>query len=88
MNRIRLDPEELVVESFATAAGKDEKAGTVHGHAATEWPEGGCDASDGSYCGSCGYGGHFCPQDTMTCLVSCLMTDGNAACLEPNCTGG
>ena len=82
MRKIRLDPEELVVESFGTVRGKEKKAGTVRGH---DWSEWGCEISDGSYCATCGYGGQVCPQDTVTCGVSCLMTYGAAACLRPNC---
>lgn len=85
MRKIRLDLEELVVESFDPAASKTRKAGTVRGNGWSEWGE--CDISDGSYCATCGYGGQVCPQDTMTCFASCLMTGGNAACIEPNCTG-
>jgi hypothetical protein len=32
MRKIRLDLEELVVESFGTGDGKEKKAGTVRGH--------------------------------------------------------
>ena len=85
MRKLRLDLEELVVESFDTADGEETKAGTVHGHGWTAWQ--GCDISAGSYCATCGYGGQVCPQDTLTCFASCLMTNGYAVCIEPNCMG-
>jgi hypothetical protein len=85
VRKIRLDFEELVVESFVTADGREKTAGTVRGHGTNLTLR--CNISDGSYCATCGYGGQVCPQDTVTCGASCLMTDGYAACREPNCTG-
>lgn len=84
MRKIRLDVDALVVESFGTTDDRNRKAGTVRGHGVTQW---GCEISDGSNCATCGYGGQMCPQDTMTCFASCLMTNGNAACIDPVCTG-
>jgi hypothetical protein len=79
MRKIRLDVEALVVESFGTAGGKGGK-GTVLGNDMTY--RAGCVASELSNCASCLEG---CPQDTLTCMASCLMTDGNAVCKEPYC---
>lgn len=36
MRKVKLDLDELAVESFATADGESEVRGTVHGHDATE----------------------------------------------------
>lgn len=84
MRKIRLEVEELIVESFDTAGRRGRDAGTVRGHDDSFWE---CNVSDGSYCATCGYGGQMCPQDTMTCFASCLMTRGDAACIEPHCGG-
>lgn len=80
MRKIRLDVEELVVESFDTAGDKEKKAGTVHGHEWSQWE--GCVISDGSNCATCDGG---CPRDTMTCFASCRMTNGYNACIDPYC---
>ena len=80
MRKIRLDVEDLVVESFNTADGTGRKVGTVHGHDFTQFP--GCVASQESNCATCLEG---CPRDTMTCFASCRMTNGNQACIDPNC---
>jgi len=79
MRKIRLDVEELVVESFDTADAKG-KAGTVRGHAISQFVA--CVASEFSDCATCLEG---CPQDTMTCFASCHMTDGNKVCKAEYC---
>jgi len=80
MRKIRLDVEELVVESFGTADGNGRKVGTVHGHYYTQLA--GCVGSEFSDCATCLEG---CPQDTMTCFASCHMTDGNKVCKAEYC---
>lgn len=79
MRKIRLDIEDLVVESFGPADGKGGK-GTVHGHDATRLA--GCGPSELSNCATCLEG---CPADTMTCYFSCRMTDGFQPCIDPLC---
>ena len=80
MRKIRLEIDDLAVESFDTADGKGKKTGTVHGHSEfTEFD--GCN-SQYSNCATCEYG---CPQDTVTCFASCRMTGGNNICIDPNC---
>lgn len=78
MRKIRLDIEELEVESFDTAEGRG-KAGTVRGHGFTQL---GCVPSEFSDCATCLEG---CPRDTLTCFASCRMTNGHGACIDPNC---
>jgi hypothetical protein len=80
MRKIRLDVENLMVESFSTDGGEEKKVGTVHGHAFTEWE--GCVVSGMSDCATCDGG---CPRDTMTCFASCRMTNGYQACIDPYC---
>jgi hypothetical protein len=63
MRKIRLDIEDLTVESFDTAD-QEKSAGTVHGHETEDW---GCN-SEFSNCATCVEG---CPRDTMTCFGSC-----------------
>jgi hypothetical protein len=55
MNKIKLDPERLQVESFETATANGTERGTVHGHYSQP---GTCDAFVGTcfYGGSCGPG--------------------------------
>ena len=79
MRKIRLDIEELVVESFGTADGKGGN-GTVQGHGFTQFA--GCVGSADSNCATCLEG---CPRDTMTCFASCRMTNGYQACIDPYC---
>ncbi|HEX2202288.1 MAG TPA: hypothetical protein VHG91_03265 [Longimicrobium sp.] len=59
MRKIRLDIEDLAVESFDTA-GQGENAGSVRGHDSY--------ASEYSNCATCPEG---CPRDTFTCFASC-----------------
>jgi hypothetical protein len=81
MRKIRLEIDDLTVESFDTAGSKGQKAGTVHGNAYSQWE--GCIISDGiSACATCDGG---CPADTRTCFASCRMTNGYAACIDNNC---
>lgn len=63
MRKIRLEIEDLAVESFTTANG-EKKAGTVHG---LQDSYDGC-GSEWSNCATCLEG---CPRDTMTCFGSC-----------------
>ena len=79
MRKIRLDVEDLVVESFGTVDGNGGK-GTVRGHDFTQLQ--GCVGSADSNCATCLEG---CPRDTMTCFASCRMTNGNQACIDPYC---
>jgi hypothetical protein len=53
MKKLRLDVEDLAVESFATADGADER-GTVRGHEATE----GCAVTES--CTNCTYDDTIC----------------------------
>jgi hypothetical protein len=67
MNKIRLDPERLQVESFETAAAEGT-AGTVHGH----WSQPGtCDGRVATcqYGGSCGAG---CPTRINCTALDCV----------------
>ena len=81
MRKIRLEIDDLAVESFNTATGEDTKPGTVRGHDYTEFD--GCNVSDGvSNCATCDEG---CPADTHTCFASCRMTNGDQACIDPYC---
>lgn len=81
MRKIRLDIDDLKVESFDTAKG-EKQTGTVHGHEYSEW-EGCGPISDGvSACATCDEG---CPQDTSTCFASCRMTNGYQVCIRPDC---
>jgi hypothetical protein len=73
MRKIRLEIDDLTVESFNTAESKEKNAGTVHGNAYSQWE--GCIISDGvSACATCDGG---CPADTRTCFASCRMTNGS-----------
>lgn len=85
MRKIRLDIEDLAVESFDTTSGGRADGGTVRGHGWSELE--GCSQFDGcnseeSLCATCAGG---CPQDTSTCFASCRMTHGNQICIDPNC---
>lgn len=75
MRKIRLDAEDLSVESFDTAAGEG-KAGTVRGHSDT-YDIDGCN-SYYSNCATCLQG---CAYNTRTCQASCDVTDGRQICL-------
>src|SRR5262245_11167920 len=80
MRKIRLNLDDLAVESFGTADGKSTKAGTVRAHdSGTDFD--GC-ASYYSNCATCQEG---CPQDTLTCFGSCRMTGGLNPCIDPDC---
>jgi hypothetical protein len=80
MRKIRLNIDDLAVESFKTAAAEG-KTGTVKGNGWTEFE--GCVVSDGaSACATCDGG---CPQDTSTCFASCRMTNGYRVCIDNNC---
>lgn len=81
MHKIRLDVEELKVESFNTADGETKKVGTVRGHdSGTDFD--GC-VSYYSNCASCL---ESCPHESETCFGSCrAWTDGWGACIDPNC---
>jgi len=79
MRKIRLNIDDLAVESFKTA-GAEGKAGTVRGNGWTELE--GCAVSDGaSACATCDGG---CPRDTSTCFASCRMTNGYRVCIDPD----
>ena len=65
MRKIRLNIDELAVDSFDTAGQEGEKGGTVRAHASLYLP---CN-SDGSQCATCLYG---CPADTRTCMATCM----------------
>ena len=77
MRKIRLDIEDLAVESFHTTDGEEKRIGTVRAHDATMLQ--GC-TSDGSRCATCDGG---CPADTLTCFVGCAMTNGYQVCIDP-----
>lgn len=80
MRKIRLNVDELAVESFRTAA-SEGTAGTVQGQGFTAMA--GCVISGGvSACATCDGG---CPQDTSTCFASCQMTNGYQKCIGQNC---
>ena len=79
MRKIRLDLDDLTVESFNTAPAEGKQGGTIKGHA-TYFV--GCVASENSDCATCLDG---CPQDTLTCMASCLRTDGYRICKDPYC---
>jgi hypothetical protein len=78
MRKIRLDVDQLAVESFDTADGRGKQAGTVHGQSDEFTEFDGCN-SQYSNCATCEYG---CPQDTVTCFASCRMTDGYNICIN------
>lgn len=78
MRKIRLEIDDLAVESFNTVHGEEKKPGTVRGHESEEW---GCN-SQYSNCATCQEG---CPRDTLTCFASCRMTDGMGPCIDPYC---
>jgi hypothetical protein len=79
MRKMRLNVDELTVESFNTAPGERQKAGTVRAHdSGTDFD--GC-VSYYSNCATCLEG---CPADTMTCFGSCRMA-GGMAYIDPNC---
>lgn len=80
MHKIRLNVDELTVESFDTANGRGKKDGTVHGHDFSLQVQCGSVNSD---CATCQPGG--CPRDTQTCFASCGRTNGFQVCIEPNC---
>jgi hypothetical protein len=80
MRKIRLKVENLAVESFGTEGSPGKKAGTVRGYDVTDFE--GCVVSEASNCASCLDG---CPHESLTCMASCLMTDGNRVCKEPYC---
>jgi hypothetical protein len=85
MRKIRLKIDDLSVDSFNTSGGEGKKVGTVRGY---DWSEfEGCSEFDGcnsqySNCATCMYG---CPQPSVTCFASCLMTGGAGPCIDPNC---
>ncbi|HEX6751007.1 MAG TPA: hypothetical protein VF092_27205 [Longimicrobium sp.] len=81
MRKIRLDLDDLAVESFRTADGGEKKAGTVRGYDVTQFA--GCPPpSEYSDCATCLEG---CPADTLTCMASCRMTNGYQVCKDPYC---
>ncbi len=75
MRKIRLDLDDLTVESFGTAQGEETKAGTVRGHDVTQ-PADGC-ASRQPGCET-----YLCIS-WGTCFQSCG-TDYRP-CIEPYC---
>lgn len=86
MSKIRLDIEDLAVESFDTAGGQGDGAGTVHGREFTVIPDCRTVGSDcrtvqtgNPECPGCQVSGNascvWCPGDTNTCY-SCSWTDG------------
>lgn len=87
MSKIRLNIEDLAVESFNTAEGEGDGAGTVHGH----WFTVGLDCrsvqSGAPDCPGCPVSGNascvWCPGDTNTCYY-CSWTngDGNICVIE------
>lgn len=80
MAKIRLDIDDLTVESFDTADDNVRRKGTVRGHDFSLNPDCGSVNSD---CATCQPGG--CPHDTETCFASCGRTNGFDVCIEPNC---
>lgn len=86
MRKIRLDLQDLSVESFAPA-GKARNAGTVRGNDSlmgTFDNENTCVSGCGlTNCATCQPAG--CPGDTGTCFASCARTDGFGICIDPGC---
>jgi hypothetical protein len=78
MQKIRLEIDDLAVESFNTVGGEPKNGGTVRGHGTELGAEGDTDTncftefdgcnSEYSDCATCMYG---CAQPTDTCFASC-----------------
>jgi hypothetical protein len=81
MGKIRLDLDELAIESFSTVAGKDAQEGTVQGHAESFQLY----CSDGQTCGNtCDY----CTENTDcgTCVATyCGTCATNCGTCDPYC---
>jgi len=79
MSKLRLDVENLVVESFDTASAGRER-GTVQGHVALTYQPG-C-YNDSRFGGPCALS-----DDDPTCLISCgyarTMCPRGGGCIEP-----
>lgn len=75
MRKIRLDIDDLTVESFRPAEGEEKKVGTVRGHDVTQ-------PADGCASGQLGCETYFC-FSRGTCFQSCG-TDYRP-CIEPVC---
>jgi hypothetical protein len=76
-------PPAACPDAAAGTGGREgTKAGTVRGYDDVTYRLSCPEPSEYSNCATCLDG---CPQDTVTCMASCLMTDGNAICKEPYC---
>ena len=62
MEKLRLDPDEVAVESFPTGGEAGERKGTVHGAACTF-----------DYTCLCQTGNYYCGQRTYSCDYSELL---------------
>lgn len=67
MRKLRLDPEQLVVESFSTIVHGERPRGTVRGRADTEQPS--CGFTVGNTCEGCGITDN-CMDYTVYCSRS------------------
>jgi hypothetical protein len=94
MKKIRLEVDNLEVESFATADGGGALAGTVHGHYTGDFGDVCTSPQDcpsvrtgHEGCPGCAVSGNLscvgCPGDTKTCDMGCAATNGMAICIDP-----
>jgi hypothetical protein len=75
MRKLRLNIEQLQVESFSPQASKDRDAGTVRGHA------------DATYGCTEGWDGCAHPSVGYTCDVQCSETHRIISCALVSCVG-
>ena len=97
MRKLRLDPEQLTVESFDATAADAERRGTVRGNSVTQATfecYGECDSGAWGYTCNGGGGGDTYPA-TMNpmegrCIsyaIQCPPTEGPTDCLPTRCCG-
>ena len=75
MRKLRLDPDDLAVETFDTRVERAEEDGTVHAHQESNrftfcftQPEQGATCLPGYTCPECAYTVHYtCTEDTLGC---------------------
>jgi len=83
MIKIRLDMEDLKVESFATADGHGEKKGTVHAREFTVGFDCRTAQTGNAQCPGCQESGYascvWCESNTLTNDQYCSWTDGDGA---------
>lgn len=79
MRKLRLNPEELSVESFGTGP-EPVQRGTVHGHLT---PRCNTDVSCGGTCGALCQPTYYCVPTEETCDDMCIPATGSTSCDQP-----